>query len=116
MTALSTRKVQKVGKTQDNRHEDSLLETLKNFSVFSDGQNVTLQNFATKDLATPEIQQSLLNAQALGQSQLNSFVEDRMISNNQQNFHDPIRKNNAPTMATLYEVKKTKSALTNKNS
>jgi hypothetical protein len=42
--------------------------------VFSSGSPGTLQNFATKDLATEAIQNSLLCAKQLGQ-EVNIFVE-----------------------------------------
>ena len=72
--------------------------------------NGTLQNIATKDLATPE-------ARSLGQTQLERFVERRLLSADreeeerergegaEENFLDPISKNNPPTFANLYEVK-----------
>ena len=43
---------------QDNEAENALHSTQQNFGVFSSQANGTLQNIATKDLATPEIEQS----------------------------------------------------------
>jgi len=52
----------------------------KKFGVFSSQTNGTLQNIATKDRATPEIEQSLVQASSLGQTQLERFVERRLLS------------------------------------
>ena len=79
--------------------------------------NGTLQNIATKDLATPEIEQSLVQARSMVQTQLERFVERRLLSADreeeervreegaEENFLDSIPKNNPPTFANLYEVK-----------
>jgi hypothetical protein len=95
-------------KATDNKHENSLLATLMKFNVFSVEQNTTLQNIATKDLATLEIQDSLLNALEQGQSQLNKFVQECLVTQTDK-FYEPISKNNPPAFATLYEVKKEKA-------
>ena len=39
-----------------------------------------LQNISTKDLATADIQESLVSAEHLGQMQVNAFVNDRFIT------------------------------------
>ena len=66
----------------------------------------TLQNIATKDLATTDIQESLLNAEHLGQMQVNAFVNERLITSDDGNtnlkFRDPLRKSKAPTFSSLY--------------
>ena len=102
---------------QDNGAENALHSTVRKFGVFSSQTNGTLQNIATKDLATPEIEQSLVQARSLGQSQLENFVERRLLSSDreeeereleegaEENVRDTIRKNNPPTFASLYEVK-----------
>ena len=43
---------------QDNKAETALHDTLKQYGVFSQKSNESLQNAANKDLATPEIEQS----------------------------------------------------------
>ena len=107
----------KEGQKQDNEAENALHSTQQKFGVFSSLANGTLQNIATKDLATPEIEQSLVQARFLGQTQLERFVERRLLSADreeeerereggaEENFLDPIPKNNPPTFANLYEVK-----------
>ena len=101
---------------QDNEAEIALHSTQQKFGVFSSQANGTLQNIATKDLATTEIEQSLVQACSLGQTQLERFVERRLLSAEreeervreegaEENFLDPIPKNNQPTCANLYEVK-----------
>ncbi len=69
-----------------------------------------MQNIATKDLATSEIGQSLLNARSLGQSQLEEFVKDTLVHNPEKEpkttFCDSLSKNKPLTFASLYEVTK----------
>ena len=53
---------------------------MKRFEMFKpDAQPQVLQNIATKDLATSNIQDALLNAKTLGQEELNCFAKERMI-------------------------------------
>ena len=67
---------------------------------------------------TLQPQKSLTQARSLGQMQLQTFVKQRILlserseskvsiveEGTEENFHDPIRKNNPPTFANLYEVK-----------
>ena len=94
----------------DNEAENALHSKLLKFGVFSSQTNGTLQNIATKDLATPE-------ARSLGVTQLERFVERKLLSADredeerereegaEENFLDPIPKNNPPTFANLYNVK-----------
>ena len=74
--------------------------------MFLSHTNGTLQNIAAKDLAPPEIEQSLVQARSLGQTQLERFVERRLLSADreeeeaeegreegaEENFLDPIPK------------------------
>ena len=100
---------------QDNEAKNTLHSTLQKFGVFSQ-TNGTLQSVATKYLAPPEIEHSLVQARSLGQAQLERFVEQRLLSsereeeheqeeNVEENFRDPIRKNTPPTFASLYDIK-----------
>jgi hypothetical protein len=95
----------------DNDVENALYLTLQRFNAFSlCVSNEELQNIATKDLATLEIEQSLLNARSLGQSQLEEFVKVRLQQNAEQEpkttFRDSLSKNKRLTFANLYEVMK----------
>ena len=60
---------------------------------------------ANKDVATEAIQVSLLNACELGQVQLEKFVHNNIITQDNQTqvnvFCDPIKKNHALTFASL---------------
>ena len=51
------------------------MKILEQFKVFAplDGPTESLHSIATKDVATPEIQESLLSAEELGQSKLDTF-------------------------------------------
>ena len=63
----------------------------------------SLHSIATKDVATPEIQYSLLSAEELGQSKLDTFVEERLV-NSTVKFRDRLQKSNPLTFKSLYEV------------
>ena len=97
---------------RDGEDEQAMFDILQRFKVFSsDGPKDTLQNIATKDLASEEIQCSLLNASKLGQEEVTKFVRDRIVTPlaNEEppvGFYDPIKKQNAPTFESLYEIPK----------
>lgn len=96
---------------RDNDDEDSLLSVFQGFNVFASGCPDSLQNLATKDLATEAIQNSLLCAKDLGQEEVNTFVEERMIVPDQGGkpdvqIHSPLHKSYAKTFSSLYEVVK----------
>lgn len=101
---------------RDNTDENNIECVLRRFKVLE--QNIStqcLQNIATKDLATADIQDSLIRAQTLGQSQLDTFVKERMLDHNEDGkklkLSDPLKKSKAKTFKALYEVK---MACTNK--
>ena len=64
---------------RDNNDEAALLLVFQRLKVFEAGSPDTLQNLFTKDLATEAIQNSLLFAKQLGQEEVNTFVDKRMI-------------------------------------
>jgi DNA-directed RNA polymerase alpha subunit len=82
----------------DNNAENALYLTLQRFNAFSFCvSKEELQNIATKDMATSEIEQSLLNARSLGQSKLEEFFKVRLLQNAEQEpkttFRDSLSKN-----------------------
>jgi len=93
----------------------ALLAAFQGFGVFASVSPDSLQNLVTKDLATEEIQNSLLCAKELGQEQVNTFVADRMIVPEEGNkpdvtIHASLHRNNAKTFASLYDVVKDSKA------
>ncbi|KAK1879977.1 Aerobic magnesium-protoporphyrin IX monomethyl ester [oxidative] cyclase [Dissostichus eleginoides] len=82
----------------------------RRFNQVSADQNGgdTLKNIINKDVVTPEIQESLLGAEHLGQAQMKVFVDKRVCEPPDSDQHlglkSPIRKNKAKTFASLYEV------------
>ena len=71
----------------------------------------SLQNLATKDVATEAIQSSLLSAKDLGQEKMNSFIGKRTIVPEVKDkpevpIHATLDKSKAETFASLYEVAK----------
>ena len=97
---------------RDNDDGSTLLSTFLGFSVFSSVSHLpTLQELVTKDLATEMIQESLLRAKVLVQQEVKTFVQERLIVAEQcgtpdGSIYEPVRKKNAPTFATLYQVVK----------
>ena len=97
---------------RDTGDEQAMLDILQRFKVFSsDAPKDTLQNMATKDLASEEIQLSLLNASNFGQEEIMKFVRDRILpppagEEPPVGFYDPIKKQNAPTFESLYQIPK----------
>ena len=71
----------------------------------------SLHSIATKDIATPEIQESFLRAEELGQSKLDTFVEERLV-NATVKFRDRLQKSNPLTFKSLYEVSKKEKVTT----
>ena len=95
--------------TRDSLDEESLITTFKRLSVFPNEQSNTLQNIATKDVATEAIKESLINAQNLGQLVVDQFVQERMhidISEEapKMGLHQRLPRQNAPTFENLYKV------------
>lgn len=96
---------------RDNRDELALVLAFREFKVFDSVSPGSLQNLATKDLATEAIQNSLLHAKELGQEELNTFIEKRMIVPEHKDkpdvpIHATLHKSKAKTFASLYEVVK----------
>lgn len=99
---------------QDHADEKNVMELLQKSAVFSDSQlgpfPEKLQNIVTKDIATAEIQDSLLNACSLGQEKLITFVKQRLmqpkIGEQHKKLRDPLPKNKPDTFATLHRASK----------
>jgi len=90
---------------KDDSDQGSIVVSLKQHGVFQDGSD-TLKNIITKDVVTPVIQESLLSAEHLGQSQMKVFVDKRLCeppdSIQHLDLKSPIQKNKAQTFASLY--------------
>ena len=91
----------------DLKDEDALVNVLQTFGVFSTGLSETLQNIANKDVATEDIENDLLAAAKMGQRQLDTFVEERLMPTQERRvkFRDKLHKNKYLTFASLYKVK-----------
>ena len=76
--------------TQDSRDEDSLLATLKSFNLFSDEARDDLQNIATKDIVTKEIEDHLLGAHSKGQEKLNTSSKSGSLLQNRDRSNSEI--------------------------
>ncbi|MES9880098.1 MAG: hypothetical protein ABW185_04375 [Sedimenticola sp.] len=97
--------------TRDNEDESKIVTVLQRFNVFAPDMPLnSLQNIATKDLATDDIQESLLNAEKFGQERLDTFVKERLIISNDDTtkckLRDPLHKSKALTFSSLYVTEK----------
>ena len=74
--------------------------------MFSKEAPEDLQNIASKDLVTKEIECDLLAAKQKGQEQLNQFVQERILpcENRKVKFRDPLTKNKTLTFCSLFEI------------
>lgn len=73
--------------TLDKTTEEQVAKLLTKCNVFAEKENSSvLYNLITKDVASPQIQESLLSAYTLGEEQLMKFVVERMCSS-ESNFH-----------------------------
>ncbi|KAG1647324.1 Down syndrome cell adhesion molecule-like protein 1 [Nymphon striatum] len=92
--------------SRDNHHEASIRMVLTRLKVMADeivDRPDALLNIATRDVATADVEQSLLKAEQLRQNQLEAFVKDRM-ADKKVNFRDPLQNTKALTFASLYTV------------
>ena len=87
----------------DNQDEKHLHDQLVSFGLFKTKELQRLQNTATKDIATQEIERDVLNFSSKGQKQLNQFVQERILSSAEVTFRDPLLRNKPRTFASLYE-------------
>ncbi|CAH3174764.1 unnamed protein product [Porites lobata] len=98
----------------DNDDEKKVIELLHQANIFNVNQQADvperLQNMVTKDLATTQIEESLLKASSLGQKKLDTFVKERLTvpkeDENRKKLRDPLPKNKALTFVSLYEAEK----------
>jgi len=98
---------------RDNADETKVMHLLRQTNVLNSSQQVVperLQNIVTKDVATTQIQESLLNARSLGQEKLGTFVKERLMSSseceNHKKLRDPLPKTKALTLSSLHEAEK----------
>ena len=94
---------------KDDIDEGNIVVSVQLHGVFQDGGD-TLKNLINNDVVTPEIQESLLSADHLGQGQAQTkvFVEKHLCkppdSDHHLNLKAPIQKNKVNTIASLCEV------------
>lgn len=100
----------------DLKDEDNLLNTLQYFKLFSNDTSPELQNIATKDYVTKNIEDDLLMARQKGQDHLIQFVEQRLLAGNNKvlSFRDPLSKNKPLTFSSVFEVEQKQSTTTAK--
>ena len=93
----------------DNSVQSNIVKIQEYFKVFIplDGSIESLHSIAIKYVATPEIQESLLSAEELGQSKLDTFDEESLV-NATVKFRDRLQKSNSLTIKTLCKVSKVK--------
>ena len=78
-------------KLQDNSDEKNVIALLRKVNVFNVNKLATiperLQNMVTKDVATTQIEESLLKAYSLGQEELITFEKERVTGPREDGDH-----------------------------
>ena len=97
-------KTQRDNSVQKQYREDTSnsVKIQEHFKVFTplDGSIESLHSIAIKDVATPEIRVSRFSMEELGQSQLYTFDEERLV-NVIVKFRDRLPKSNSLTLKSL---------------
>ena len=99
---------------RDNDDEKKVIELLHQANIFNVNQQADvperLQNMVTKDLATTQIEESLLKASSLGQKKLDTFVKERLMfpkeDENRKKLRDPLPKNKALHLFLFMRLKR----------
>ncbi|MES9881882.1 MAG: hypothetical protein ABW185_13470, partial [Sedimenticola sp.] len=112
--SLTHKEASKSRRQKDLESEESVVRVLRRFGVFAEDSMTreTLENIATKDQATEEITNALLQAKHLGQKQVEEFVHDRLTSSSEgtsKPFSDPLKKNKPLTFTNVYDAPKESS-------
>lgn len=94
---------------RDNADENTIFKHLEHLNILSTTFSTNcVQNAATKDVASKDIESSLLAAYSEGRKTAIAFVNNRLIlqSNSASivGFHEAMSKVQAPTMANLYKT------------
>ena len=90
-------------RSKDLRDEENLIQVLTRFDIFDQQHPDTLRNIATKEVATKEIIEDLLNASKKGQIQVENFVKERLSAEKSINFYAPVKLNHPLTFEALYK-------------
>ena len=104
MNKLVAKETTNSRKGRDNIDEDNLLKTLNGFGFLTENASYLI-NIATKDVATCEIQESLLKAEETGEKLMLQFI--KRITEGEEAiqagaFYRNIERNNAKTFKDLY--------------
>ena len=95
-------------KKRDEADEERIIEVLQCLNMFGTS-STALQNIATKDLASSDIELPLLDAEKLGREQFELFVKQRIIKpideKQRIDLTAPLARNKALTFASLYTVR-----------
>ena len=94
-------------KKRDETDEGRIIEVLQRLNMFGIS-SAALQNVTTKDLASSDIESSLLDAEKLAQEQFELFVKQRIIKpidgKQRIDLTVPLARNKVLTFASLYTV------------
>lgn len=97
---------------RDKQDVQKIVDQLKRFGIFQH-QNPSVVSLATRDVASPQITESLLTAHAQGQDKFKEFVGSRLITKN-VGFHDKLRQSKSPTLKSMYQIQNKNPALKQK--
>ncbi|MES9882793.1 MAG: hypothetical protein ABW185_18145 [Sedimenticola sp.] len=87
---------------RDEKDVQHIVQQFERFHVFTQ-QSACLVCLSTRDVVPEDITSALLNAERHGHEQVSSFVTSRLVEA-PCTFHDTLKKNKSPTMATMYDV------------
>ena len=91
-----------LGKARVQRdEEDVLMSHFRRYDVFRRTENLVV--VTTGDVASEEIKQDLLEAEEIGKTIVNEFVQVRLIKK-EVKFHDNLKQQKLKTFETLYSV------------
>ena len=96
-----------------------MITRLKETIIFSDDYPDKLVTFVNQDVASNNIENSLINAQALGHEEVLYFVKNRFVPSSANgnkppvSFQEKMTKVKAPTLDNLFDVE-TSSAMHDK--
>ena len=94
-------------KKRDEADEGRIIEVLQRLNMFGTS-STALQNIATKNLASSDIESFLLDAEKLGREQFELFLKQRIIKpidgKQRIDLTAPLARKKALTFASLYTV------------
>jgi len=97
---------------RDKHDVQKIVEQLNRYDIFQH-QTPGVVSLATRDVASPQITESLLTAHARGQEKLREFAASRLIKKD-VGLHEKLRQSQSQTLKNMYQVQSNNPALKQK--